>query len=101
MLATHVWRTHEVWADEYRAYFGLSAKRGLVGTDTSAKLRASATEFLVPHHDAAVELARAGLAASRCASAGRGSASRRGSSPRIRKRCATVVAAAPRSCRSG
>jgi hypothetical protein len=59
MLATHVWRTHEVWADEYRAYFGLSAKRGLVGTDTSAKLRAAATEYLVPHHDAAVELARA------------------------------------------
>jgi len=58
MLATHVWRTHEVWADEYRAYFGLSAKRGLVGTDTSAKLRAAATEYLVPHHDAAVELAR-------------------------------------------
>jgi hypothetical protein len=24
MLATHIWRTHEVWADEYRAYFGLS-----------------------------------------------------------------------------
>jgi len=59
MLATHVWRTHQVWADEYRAYFGLSAKRGLVGTDTSAKLRAAATEYLVPHHEAAVELARA------------------------------------------
>src|SRR5438128_1577862 len=59
MLATHVWRTHEVWADEYRVYFGLSAKRGLVGADTSAKLRAAATEYLVPHHEAAVELARA------------------------------------------
>jgi AraC-like DNA-binding protein len=58
MLATHVWRTHQVWAEEYRAYFGLSAKRGLVGTDTSAKLRAAATEYLVPHHDAAVKLAR-------------------------------------------
>ena len=59
MLATHVWRTHQVWADEYRAYFGLSAKRGLVGTDTSAKLRAAAREYLVPHHEVAVELARA------------------------------------------
>ena len=48
MLATHVWRTHQVWAEEYRAYFGLSAKRGLVGTDTSAKLRAAATGYLVP-----------------------------------------------------
>src|SRR5579871_3294368 len=28
MLASHVWRRHDVWADEYRAYFGLSAKRG-------------------------------------------------------------------------
>jgi hypothetical protein len=44
MLATHVWRTQQVWAEEYRAYFGLSAKRGLVGTDTSAKLRAVTTE---------------------------------------------------------
>jgi hypothetical protein len=59
MLAAHVWRTHQVWADEYRAYFGLSAKRGLVGTDTSAKLRTAANEYLVPHHEAAVELARA------------------------------------------
>jgi hypothetical protein len=59
MLATHVWRTHQVWADEYRAYFGLSAKRGLAGTETSAKLRAAATEYLVPHHEVAVELARA------------------------------------------
>lgn len=59
MLATHVWRTHQVWAEEYRAYFGLSAKRGLVGADTSAKLRAAATEYLVPYHEAAVELARA------------------------------------------
>jgi len=30
-----------------------------VGTDTSAKLRAAATQYLVPHHEAAVELARA------------------------------------------
>ena len=59
MLATHVWRTHEVWVDEYRAYFGLSAKRGLVGTDTSARLRDAANQYLVPHHEAAVELARA------------------------------------------
>ncbi len=58
MLATHVWRTHEVWAEEYRAYFGLSAKRGLAGTDTSAKLRAAATEYLVPHHEAAVGITR-------------------------------------------
>jgi hypothetical protein len=59
MLATHVWRTHQIWAEEYRAYFGLRAKRGLVGTDTSAKLRTAANEYLVPHHEAAVELARA------------------------------------------
>ncbi|HLZ29452.1 MAG TPA: hypothetical protein VKV73_19215, partial [Chloroflexota bacterium] len=59
MLATHVWRTHEVWGDEYRAYFGLSAKRGLVGTDTSAKLRVAANAYLVPHHETAVEFARA------------------------------------------
>jgi hypothetical protein len=53
-LATHVWRTHQIWADEYHApatpatgsidYFGLSARRGLVGTVTGAKLRAAATE---------------------------------------------------------
>jgi hypothetical protein len=59
MLATHVWRTHQVWAEEYRAYFGLRAKRGLVGTATSAKLRAAANEYLVPRHETAVELARA------------------------------------------
>jgi hypothetical protein len=59
MLASHVWRTHQVWAEEYRAYFGLSAKRGLVGTETSAKLRAAANQYLVPHHAAAVQLARA------------------------------------------
>ena len=100
MLATHVWRTHEVWADEYRAYFGLRAKRGLVGTDTSAKLRAAANEYLVPHHEAAVELARAATRGKPCASAARGSAWRRGSIPPIRKPCATVVAAALRSCRS-
>jgi hypothetical protein len=28
MLAPHVWKTHGVWADEYRAMFGLSASRG-------------------------------------------------------------------------
>jgi hypothetical protein len=57
MLATHVWRTHEVWAEEYRAYFGLSAKRGLAGLDTSARLREVANHVLVPHHGEAVELA--------------------------------------------
>src|SRR5207302_3537857 len=87
MLATHVWRTHEVWADEYRTYFGLSAKRGLVGTDTSAKLRAAANEYLVPDHEAAVELARAATRGRPLrARAGRGYASRRGSAPRIRQR---------------
>jgi hypothetical protein len=59
MLATHVWRTHQAWADEYRAYSGLRAKRGLVRTDTSARLRAAPNEYLVPHHETAVELARA------------------------------------------
>jgi hypothetical protein len=59
MLATRVWRTHQVWAEEYRAYFGLRAKRGLAGTATSAKLRAAANEYLVPRHETAVELARA------------------------------------------
>src|SRR5262249_18812605 len=59
MLATPVWRTHEVGGEEYGGYFGLSARSGLGGPDTSAKLRAAATESLLPHHEAAVELARA------------------------------------------
>jgi hypothetical protein len=59
MLATHVWKTHGVWAYEYRAMFGLRASRGLVGGETRARLREVATEFLLPHHDRAVQLARA------------------------------------------
>jgi len=59
MLATHVWKTHGVWADEYRAMFGLSASRGLVGGETHARLREVASEFLLPHHVRAVQLARA------------------------------------------
>jgi hypothetical protein len=49
MLGTHVWRTHEVWADEYRAYFGLSAKRGLVGADTSVHV--AGARCVVPKGD--------------------------------------------------
>jgi len=33
-LANHVWRTPDVWADEYRAYFGLNVTTGLVGPAT-------------------------------------------------------------------
>jgi len=101
MLATHVWRTHQVWAEEYRAYFGLSAKRGLVGTDTSAKLRAAATEYLVPHLMPRWNSLALQLAASHCGSAARGFAWRRGSTPPMEKRCAAAVAAAPRLCASG
>jgi hypothetical protein len=36
MLATHVWKTHRVWADEYRALFGLRASRGGGGSGALA-----------------------------------------------------------------
>ncbi len=56
MLATHVWKAHDLWADEYRALFGLSAGRGLIGRQTQDRLHAIAVQHLVPHHDAALEL---------------------------------------------
>ena len=56
MLATHVWKAHGLWADEYRALFGLSARRGLVGRHTHDRLRAIAAQHLVPHHEAVLEL---------------------------------------------
>jgi len=59
LLAHHVWTAHQVWADEYRAPFDLVAQRGLAGPMTSARLREVAREHLLPHHERAVELARA------------------------------------------
>jgi hypothetical protein len=56
MLATHVWKTHDLWADEYRALFGLRARHGLVGQQTHDRLRASAIQYLVPHHESVLEL---------------------------------------------
>lgn len=38
-LANHVWRTHEVTADEYRALFGLAATHGLVAPTLTEQLR--------------------------------------------------------------
>jgi len=35
-LANHVWRTHDMWADQYRAFFGLNVTTGLVGPATRA-----------------------------------------------------------------
>ena len=52
MLATHVWKAHDLWADEYRALFGLSARRGLVGRQTHDRLREIGVQHLVPHHEA-------------------------------------------------
>jgi hypothetical protein len=100
ILATQVWRTHQIEAEEYRSYFGL-AKRGLVGTDTSAKLRGVATGYLMPHHEVAVKLARAATRGSRWASVARGYASRRGSTPRIRQHYAIAVCDLRRSSASG
>ena len=38
-LANHVWRTHQLSADEYRAVFGLAAEHGLVSPALAEKLR--------------------------------------------------------------
>jgi hypothetical protein len=101
MLATHVWRTHQLWADEYRAYFGLGAKRGLAGYDTSAKLRAAAPSTWWHTTKRLWNSLALQLVANRYASAARGYAWRRGSTPRINKRSATAAGALLRSCATG
>lgn|GEM_PF-6366494 len=57
-LATHVWRTHEISADEYRALFGLTARHGLVSPDMSERLRRTALRTLRPYYERAADLAR-------------------------------------------
>src|SRR4051812_4766698 len=67
----------------------------------SAKLSAAATEYLVPHHEAAASSLAGRLGANRCASAGLEFAWRRNWAPGTRKRFATAVDAALKLCRSG
>lgn len=56
-LATHVWRTHAISADEYRALFGLTARHGLVSPDVSERLWRTALRTLRPYYERAADLA--------------------------------------------
>lgn len=56
-LANHVWRTHLLTADEYRAVFGLAAGHGLVSPTLAEKLRRQALRTLRPYYERAAELA--------------------------------------------
>ncbi len=56
-LANHVWRTHQLTADEYRAVFGLAAEHGLVSPTLAERLRRQALRTLRPYYERAADLA--------------------------------------------